>query len=568
MKFIIFLFLINFIVFTPRYFLSLSKNWNPLDFLLSKNTLRIKIRRFLFSRTIDPLRIAFEFSLLCLLFHTISFSGPIASGVVSVVATISFLFSLYIGVVVVYLQKTPIIKSDWMLLNDSIAIFKGFRLLGVICFLIITSFVFAMFFYVNTFLFEQVSHPIINIILFVVISFLGLRRLAWFSIANYRFTTLFSPIIYTVKSFQNSNRFKDFPNYTEDEIRALNKFSKVSLRKKPNLHLISLESYGSIVFQEPELFKSVFECFEKWDKSFADAGIYCSSAYAIPPLFASGTKFSYSTLLFGMEIEDDIKEDLLFHNLKNFEHYESLFHFTKREGYHNFLLNGLLGNFDDVVDFDKVKKSLNHDTLIHNDLLDYQGQKLKFMTIRDCPPDQFTISRGLELAKKSDEPYTFFYSTLNSHVFFDSPLSVVENWRDLSSPDFNFKTTMDETKPVFDRYIEAVAYTINAVFDIVHKNIEEDDIFILYGDHQPSKITDEKYGKNTQMHIVSKNRDFIKEWEKYGFTDGIVPELGDNHLKFEGFYSALMTCLNKCYGAEPTLDIPYFKDGLDFAKSE
>lgn len=568
MKFIVFLFLINFIIFSPRYFLGLPKVWNPLAFLFVKNTLRVKFRSLFYSRNIDPLRLAFEFSLMSLLFSTISFDNTIAIGLLSIVATVSLLFSVYIGVVSVYLQKTPVIKSDWMLLNDSMAFFKGVRLLAVCVLLIVAVLVFVMFYYLNSVLLTQDANPFLNIIFFCLISFLGLRRWNWLTLAKYRFTTVFSPIIYTMKSFQSSNRFKNFPDYSKEEIIKENKFTNIRLRKKPNLHIISLESYGSIVYQEPDLFKNVLESLEKWNRRYAESKIYSTSSYTVPPLFASGTKFSYSTLLFGMVIEDDIKEDLLFHNLKNFHHYESLFHLTKREGYTNFLLNGILGDFENLVDFEKVKKSLNFDTLLHNDHLGYEGQKLKFMKIRECPPDQFTIGKGLEIAKRSNKPYTFFYPSLNSHVFFDSPISIVEDWKQLNDVAYRYETTMDENKPVFDRYIESIDYAMNAVFDIIHKTIEEDDIFILYGDHQPSKITDQKYGKDTQMHIVSRNKDFIKEWEKYGFTDGIIPELGGDHLKFEGFYSALMTCLNKCYGADPDLDIPYFKDGLAFAKSE
>jgi len=188
------------------------------------------------------------------------------------------------------------------------------------------------------------------------------------------------------------------------------------------------------------------------------------------------------------------------------------------------------------------------------------------MKMRVCPPDQFTISKDLEIVKKGRAPYTIFYTTINSHFPFDSPLEVNENWKKLNDTNHAFKTTLDGDHNILDRYALSIDYTLNCVFDIVDKNIQNDDIFILYGDHQPTALTDEKYGKETQMHIFSRDENFIKEWNRFGYKKGIIPEAGNDHIKFEGFYSALMTCLNKCYGTNPDLKIPDFKNGLDFPK--
>jgi len=534
MKFILYLFLMNVILALPRYLFGLPRNWNPLRFIMANETLSQK------AKTNDST-----------LFLT-------------AVSVVIFVFNIYIAVFLVLLKKTPVLRSDWFFIRESISIYKGYFLLIITLFFIII----ALFFYGFLFLNSYYEHLVFNkayAFLFVILLLAnGLYNVHRYNLTDYLARVVISLFIFIFKSRAQTKKYNNLFSLTDAEIEGHNLFSKVSLSRKPNIHIISMESYGSVLFKNKEQYKEVVDTIENWDKLFKNSDINCFSSFALPPLFATGTWYSYSTLLFGMKIDNGAVQNILFSEMSNFDKYQSLFQFTKKEGYTNFLVQGMIGEFEGTLDFDKLKKNLNYDRLIYNKELDYDGQLLKFMNLQNCVPDQYSFNKGLNIAKESKKPYTMFFCTLNSHWDFYSPIHLAENWKDLSNSDSSFVTTSETDSNRTERYKYAIKYTIDSVFDTILKRMTEDDIYIVYGDHQPTMITDEKYGKETPFHIFSRNKDFVKLWEQYGFKEGLIPEDNERPMKFEAFYSAFMKSINKIYGEDTHLDIPYMKDGVSF----
>lgn len=562
MTFIIYLILINFFLFLPRYLFGLPKSWNPLAFLLSSYSIKSKLINLYFSRTIDPFRLSIEYSTLAVIIFSFGIGNFWSIGLLTVVGLLVFCFNIYLAVFTNFLHKTPVIKSDWLFLKNSVAFYKGYVLfivVGLILLLVGLAYTFSFF---NYFLSTLTVNILYNLVFLLFVFVFGFRKVNIHPLDLYMYRTSFSVILYFFKSAQYSVRYDHLLNLSKSELNSLNRFKDVALKKKPNIHIISMESYGSIIFKELDKYSQARKSLDKWNEKFQNSDILVRSSFAVPPLFATGTWYSYSTLLFGMTIDNGNKHDILFKGMANFSEYESLFQLTKREGYTNFLLHGFIGNFDDTLDYEKFKRNLNYDVLVHNNDLDYKGQLLDFMRMQKCPPDQFTLNKGLEIAKKNDGPYTFFYCTLNSHWDFYSPVEIIDNWKDLNTESYKFKTTADGNMNSTQKYGLAIDYTINSVFDSIMKQMNDNDIYIVYGDHQPTTLTDEKYGKETPMHIFSKNEDFLNEWENYGFKSGIIPEKQEEYIKFEAFYSALVSCLNKQYGEDTNLEIPFFKDGI------
>ncbi len=563
MKFILYLFFLNVILFLPRYLLGLPRSWNPLRFLVANDTLNQKVRTIYFSRIIDPFRFSFEYSLLLICIYLLGLQGHLATVIVSFVAVVIFVFNIYVAVFLILLNKTPILKSDWFFMRESISIYKGYFVIISILLVLFCGLFSTAFFYLNTY-FEYLEFDrvyAIGFLAFILIN--GLYNVKYYNVTDYLSRVVFSLGIFILKSGKQTKRYNKLYDLTNSDIEKHNLFSAVSLRKKPNIHIISMESYGSVLFKDKDQYSGIVESISNWDEKFKHSDINCYSSFAVPPLFATGTWYSYSTLLFGMPIENGAKHNILFSEMANFSAYESLFQFTKNEGYTNFLLQGMIGDFEGTLDFEKLKKNLNYDRLIYNKELEYNGKLLKFMNLQNCVPDQYTFNRGLDIAKQSDDPYTMFYCTLNSHWDFYSPLNLMDDWEMINDPSVTYATTTDNESNRKERYHGAIQYTIDSVFDTILKRMSTNDIFIVYGDHQPTMITDEKYGKETPMHIFSKNKEFVHQWEEYGFKEGLMPHENKNPIKFEAFYSAFMRSLNKCYGTDVELDIPFLADGIE-----
>lgn len=477
--------------------------------------------------------------------------------VLTIIALLIFVFNTYVSVFLKMLHRTPIIKGDWLFVKENAGIYSGYFLIISIIFIILLGILGITFYYLNSLYIDVDTNIYFILGVLIFVALLGLYNTQVFTINDYFSRTVISLIIFIQKSRKQTMSYEKLYSLSTEEVKSLNPFSDVVLKEKPNIHIISMESYGSILFRDSQNFESSSNLVSEWSERMKKTNIKCCTSFAVPPHFASGTMFSYSTLLFGMKIENSYKLNILFNEMPNFEAYQSLFRFSKKEGYTNFLLQGMIGDFEGTVNFDQLKKNLTYDKLFLGPDLDYKGKRLKFMSLQECPPDQFTLNKALDIAKKQQKPYTLFNCTLNSHFDFHSPLKRVDDWRKLDDSNFNFETTMDKNWSRVEKYKKAINYTIDTVFDIIKTRMSENDIYIVYGDHQPTLIADEKYGKETPIHIFSHNSEFINLWNEYGFTEGLCPKESEHPIKFEAFYSAFMRSLNKIYGVDKELKLPF-----------
>ena len=564
MNFFLLLILINLIFFLPRYLAGFAEGYNPFRFLFDQETIARRLKSFYYSRIIDPFRISLEYSLVVLLLGFLGMNGTGSIVLTSILALVVLVVNIYIAIFLKLLNRTPILRSDWIYTKENAGIYEGYFLpIGLVFIVLIAGF-FSMFYYLNAYLLSLDFNPVIGGALFVFIACLGLFNTKIYLINNYLSRTVFSLFIYLSKSRHQTKKSERYFSLSLSDIKKSNHFDKVKLNRRPNIHIISMESYGSLIYRDLDVYAEVKQGVEKWNEVYNSSDIHCCSVMAEPPHFGSGTLYSYSTLLFGMKIENSYQYNILFNELATFSEYQSLFRYTRDNGYKNFVLQGMVGEFGSTVNYKMLKNNLTYDHIIQNDDIGFKGQYLKFMSMQKCPPDQFTFNKGIDVAQQSKVPYTLFYCTLNSHFDFDAPLEPVEEWEDLNDEHYVYETTMEKPWDKYKKYKKALNYSIDSIFGTIKKRINEDDIYVVYGDHQPTLIVEEKHGIESPIHIFSKNKTFIKAWEQYGFNEGLVPEDKNKPLKFEAFYSAFMNCLNTAYGQNKDLELPFFGDGIAF----
>lgn len=502
--------------------------------------------------------------MVALLIGLFSFNNSFSIILLSLLALIILIVNIYIAVFLKLLNRTPIIRSDWIYTKENAGIYEGyFFLIGITMFLLFVGF-FNMFYYLNSFLLSLHFSSTVGIILITTISFVGIFNTKVYLINNYLSRTVFSLFIYLSKSRYQTKKSERFFSLNSNDIRMNNHFEKIRLTRRPNIHIISMESYGSLIYRDLDVYEEVKQVVERWDENYNSSNIHCCSVMAEPPHFGSGTLYSYSTLLFGMKIENSYQYNILFNELAIFSEYQSLFRFTRDNGYKNYVLQGMVGEFESTVNYEMLKNNLTYDHILQNEDIGYKGQYLKFMSMQKCPPDQYTINKGIDVVKQSKNPYTLFYCTLNSHFDFDAPLEPAKEWRDLDNENYVYETTMDKSWDKYMKYKKALSYSIDSIFGTIKNRIDDDDIFVVYGDHQPTLIVEEKHGIESPIHIFSKNKSFIEKWESYGFNKGLVPDDTKKPLKFEAFYSAFMNCLNSVYGQDTELELPFFENGIAF----
>jgi hypothetical protein len=371
----------------------------------------------------------------------------------------------------------------------------------------------------------------------------------WRSYAYESFTsrTVYSPAQHFYRNLQFSKRVRAIFAKGPDHFEKLNHFKAVKLVGAPNVIVICVESYGSVVYRDEEIYASIQDSIARFEPQLTALGYEFASNYSEAPIFAGGTWASYTSFTYGFRLDDLQLFDGLFVHSEAFGAYESLFHVLRRNGYGNVLLCPLGGPDIRSVDWEMIGRCFQSDRNIRFDDLQYDGQRLSY---------------AYESTKQSrTAPFSLFFCTLNSHFPWDTPKRAVADWRQLNdpaaiSPGYGHGTNMS-------RYCDAVRYQLDYILRFIVDNADDDLVVILFGDHQPPFLTPERYGKTTPVHVIGRSSQLIDVFKDHGFVAamnlaGIEPE----SIRHEGFLSLFMKGMQAAYGADEDLEIDYRERGV------
>jgi hypothetical protein len=110
-------------------------------------------------------------------------------------------------------------------------------------------------------------------------------------------------------------------------------------------------------------------------------------------------------------------------------------------------------------------------------------------------------------------------------------------------------------------YMAAVDYDLRAFVDFIVKQGDDNDLFVLIGDHQPARVARYSDGWDTPVHIISRNAALVDAFRPYAdFSYSLSTKDIEATLHHEGLYSLLMRVLLQQYGSDPT-NIPAYEPG-------
>lgn len=555
------------------YLLNIKNAPNPFklfDNKTERNTEKIrgKIGAILMWRIkSDPFRIVLDYSLLLLLFKIFHIKNIAAIGALTLVGTFSWVYVIYMGVILYVFQRRPILRSDISLLNVGLMIAGKLKYLVYLAAVLLIGLLGWVVFKASVELLELHSPLFLLIGGFVVFSFLGLRN-----ITNYRYKlliyrTVMSPTYCLFKNIKVSKEFDYLFFKDEDYFDNYNLYKEVRLKEKPDIYFFCVESYGSVLLKKPEYEQRVRPIYKQVQEKLSTKGYGVASSLSTPPILAGGSWLSYTTFIYGTRISGNELYDLIFVQSKAFHTYESVLHFLKRQGYENHLLCPI-GGYEIDIDWDIIKKNFAADNFFDWESLDYQGKTQFFFKIGPCPPDQFSINKANLIMQENEGPKSLFFCTLNSHIPYHSPTKIVENWEELNNPKLDLNETQDKKINQEEKYFQCAKYQLEFISDFIEKQNNDNALYVLFGDHQPPFVTKEKHGLDTPVHVITKNKDFLTTFHTYGFSEGMMPQVTNSaSLRHEGFYSLFMKALNKNYGTNPDIELPYLPNGVKF-KSE
>ncbi len=326
----------------------------------------------------------------------------------------------------------------------------------------------------------------------------------------------------------------------------------------PNIHLHFIESYGSYLFVEEKVRDRGYAMFSQFQKQLDANRWSVTSNFSASPTTGGQSWLTYSSMLYGMRIADNTHFENYLRD-EDFNSSNSILRLLQTAGYTNYNLNPISPIRGINVPYEEMRTFYSIDRWLLKDDLHYTGDVYGF---GECPPDQYCLNYTMDLIREEAKaPYVLFYLTKNSHSPFIPP-KMAEDWRTLNHKDGQAHIHRGFlAQPTDDDYINAIQYQFDNLSDFISRHGQHEDIFLIIGDHQPPILADtERHGRTTPVHVVSKNRAFLHDWEVYGFSQGI--EDCQQFVSHEGLYSIFLRTFGAHY-AQPDSILPtYEPDGL------
>ncbi len=455
MEHVLIFLLLNFLLFLPRFFLNKkTSTFIPYKEIFTNEGIRLQplISRF----NDDIFRVNFELALAVLLI--VFFKATIAIQVAQQLFFIFYLSTLlifYYHYSVYSIYKTyPAITVDFPLLKEGLNIAKsGYKkslLLGIIAFFTygIGLYFLSTYFVAQIYFKDSISLLLLCfLILLLALLFKIDKKVNFFKYAtdgdfHYLTFAVVQSTIYLVNSnlYYSSKSKKDIlkiPGYIE---RAYLEIPiKTAVIQKPNVFFIAIESYGAVLY-ENAYFKQEFEktC-SSLSLKFQEKGLFTASNLSKSPVTGGASWVSYSSLLTGVNIENNFIYNYLFNNQSKYKT-QSILDIFENLDYKSFLISGLGGYENYPIEWNKILNFLGAKNVIKFKDLDYQGPLFNF---GPSAPDQYLLHKSMEIMKQKsgNKPLVSFVETINSHYPFESPTLLLDDWNDCTTAsEKDFKT--------------------------------------------------------------------------------------------------------------------------------
>jgi len=343
--------------------------------------------------------------------------------------------------------------------------------------------------------------------------------------------------------------YTDVASFDDKPVRAAYNYVNYPLAKKPNIYLIFVESYGSVLYKRPDYRKAYTTLLAGLEKEFEAAGWHEATALSESPTWGGGSWLSYTTVLSGLRVDNHPQYLSLF-NKYQVETYPNLGRTLQAQGYQFVWLSALT---EDLMDraWARYTRFYGVDELIRNEQLGYGGPRYGW---GPAPPDQYDLNYANEMVKsRGDKPLFLFTITQNSHYPWVPHPTLVDDWRTLNQPQpEDAAVDPKEIAPATMRqnYLHAIQYQLPMLTDFILHNGDDNSLFVLIGDHQPPAVSRRTDGWSTPVHIISKDKALIDSLAEYGFVPGLTVSSLEPTLHHEGIYSMLMRTLVEQYGVD------------------
>lgn len=358
----------------------------------------------------------------------------------------------------------------------------------------------------------------------------------------------------------------------------------VPLRRKPDVQLLLVESYGRLLITDPEAGPAWREQITGLEQRLRAKGWDMVSAFSRAPISGGRSWLAEGTLLTGIYVRF---EAIFQHLVSDISQTPNLVSYLDSQGYETIVLAPKVRPRPGV----ELINRYNYDQQIGAIELDYNGPRFGWGII----PDQYSLGHTQEnVLSKVDGPLFFNFHMVSSHAPWQVIPEIQDDWRSIETGEapeghdeqFRLATPGEEMISRVRRYqrkdpqymwmgyadalkIDAYAAAVKYDLELLTRyleGMERDAIVIIMGDHQPPILSREDSSFDVPMHILARDPALLEEFRAQGFVDGLNLNSGrPTLLAHEGLFSMMARTFARCcsHGGELPPYMPNGAPGID-----
>ncbi|MCU0951807.1 MAG: hypothetical protein MUC68_12290 [Burkholderiaceae bacterium] len=285
-----------------------------------------------------------------------------------------------------------------------------------------------------------------------------------------------------------------------------------------DLNLVFLESYGAMVYDDPQVAPPLARARAAFGQDLAASGRHVASAFVRAATFAGASELSHLSLLSGIDLSDPLRHDLLLTTDR-----PTLARLFSRAGYESFGVYPALS-------WDWAESRFyGFDRFVDARDLDYRGPPLGYWKV----PDQYAFAKLHALHPPAGDapPRLLFFPTITTHLPFGPvPPFQPDLERLLTADPFG----ADESRRLLTSYVDWLDMRPNYIgmFEYTYRWLgawmrrpeARETVWLLVGDHQPAaSVSGEAARWDVPVHVISRDPALIARFVAQGFVPGLEP---------------------------------------------
>jgi hypothetical protein len=304
--------------------------------------------------------------------------------------------------------------------------------------------------------------------------------------------------------------------------------------------LFIVESYGSVVFSDPEMARSAVPASDRFVRSLESHGFHVRSAALDSPTFGGRSWLAHATLATGAWVNDEFIHQLLF--TTGLRPLASFFHDA---GYRTVLVEPgttTLAPHDDFFGFDQHYYAKD---------FDYRGPALGWARL----PDQYVVDfvRRSEL-QGAGRPRFIEFALVSSHAPWAAVPPLIEDPRAIGNgaayaqrAPQRFATELADLDHAQHAYLASILYDLEVLRRFVTESVHGDSLIIVLGDHQPAlAATDpngakERVSRAVPVHVISRNERLLAPFAALGYDEGMIAKSPRAHFRMDDLFFQLVS---------------------------